>query len=74
MERKYNYLEKVIVLSNVHLKELEISGCSGTILGFDFVDGNWIYSIDIKGKEVLYSISELDIITTGEYDDEAKYY
>lgn len=74
MKRKYNYLEKIIILSNPQMKELEISGSKGTILGYDLIDRKWIYSVDIEDKELLYSVGEINIITTGEYDEQSKFY
>lgn len=74
MKRKYNYLEKVIILSNTQMKALEIEGLSGTILGYDLIDGRWIYSVDIEGKEELYSIEQENIKSIGIYDDQSKFY
>jgi hypothetical protein len=74
MKRKFNYLEKITVLITSQTQELGVSGSSGTILGYDLVDGEWIYSIDIDGKEEIFSISEKNIQTTGKYDDKSKFY
>jgi hypothetical protein len=74
MKRKYNYLERVIILSNTQTKELQIEGLSGTILGHDLIDGRWIYSVDIEGKEELYSIEQESIQSRGTYDDQSKFY
>jgi hypothetical protein len=74
MERKYNYLEKIIVLTTSQTQELGVAGSSGTILGYDLVDEEWIYSVDIDGKEEIFSINENSIQTTGKYDDKSKFY
>jgi len=74
MKRKFNYLEKIIILPNAQMKEINIDSSSGTILGYDLIDGKWIYSVDIEGKEEIYSICEENIKSKGTYDDQSKFY
>lgn len=74
MKRKFNYLEKVIVLSNSETMGLTINGLSGTILGYDLIDGKWIYSVDIDQKEEIYSVHEKSLKSLGIIGEENQFY
>jgi hypothetical protein len=74
MKRKFAYLEIVTVLETKENIEDNIAGLNGTILGYDFVDGSWVYSVDIVGEEELYSLDESEISTTGKMNKESNFY
>jgi len=73
-KRKFDYLEIIKILSNKNMLEQGLAGHLGSILGYDFVDGIWIYTVDIVEMEFAYSIDEVDMISTGEFDEEKKFY
>lgn len=73
-ENKYRYLEIVKIKVNTCTIEYDIHHSMGTILGYDFVENEWIYSVDIKEQEQLFSLSESDLEGTGKIDDIKNFY
>ena len=67
-------MEIVKIKQSPRTENFKINGLQGTILGFNFVDNEWIYSVDVEGKEELHSIEEPDIVSTGEMDDISNFY
>jgi hypothetical protein len=65
IDRKFKYLEIVKIKETFENNQEKISGLKGTILGYDFIGGEWFYTIDFKNKEMVYSINESDLLYTG---------
>jgi hypothetical protein len=73
-ERKFKYLEIVIVKENSENNQNKISGLKGTVLGYNIVDGKWIYAVDIEGIEECYGIDESDLLFTGLMNKKSNFY
>lgn len=73
-DNKHKYLEIVKIKVNTRTIEYDIHNSMGTTLGFDFVENEWIYSVDIKEQEQLFSLDESDLEGTGKIDDIYNFY
>lgn len=74
VKNKFQHLEIVKIVSNSRTVEYKIDNTIGTMLGFDFIDNEWIYSVDIKDQEALFSLNESDLVGTGKIDDISNFY
>lgn len=74
VKNKFQHLEIVKIATNPRTVEHKINNTTGTILGFDYIDNEWIYSVDIEEQEALFSLNESDLIGTGKIDDISNFY
>jgi len=71
---KYRYMEIVIISTNTHSLERNVSGKEGTILGMAFENKKWHYAVDIEGENEVFDIYEDELEYTGKMNEESNFY